>query len=123
MPIYEFECSTHGRFDELRGFSGSADPAACPACGTMCARAVSLPRAPVLDQAVVRAHDRRHEPGVHKGSLQEHALFRGKARRGHVCSASCNHGAAAQERKSQSLTTYTGPRPWVIEHTQGATVG
>ena len=127
MPIYEFECQAHGRFDELRGFADSSHPAACPACGTMCERAVSLPRAPIMDRAIVQAHDRneksRHEPGVHKGSLKEHALFKGKARRGHVCSSSCNHGKAAQERKSQSLTTYNGPRPWVIEHTQGTTVG
>lgn len=126
MPIYEFECTGHGRFDELRGFADSAKPAACPACGAMCDRAVSLPRLPGMDRAVVQAHDRnersRHEPMVHKGRIQEHAVFRGKARRGHVCSSSCSHGSG-DPSKTQSLTTYNGPRPWVIEHTQGATAG
>ncbi|MBN8524519.1 MAG: zinc ribbon domain-containing protein [Planctomycetes bacterium] len=126
MPIYEFECEQHGRFDELRGFSASGDPAECPACGASCPRAVSLPRAPIMDRAIAAAHERnersQHEPAVHRGSLDQHAVFKGKARRGHVCSASCNHGGAA-ERKAQSLTTYNGPRQWVIEHTQGATVG
>jgi len=80
-----------------------------------------------MERTVVQAHDRnersRHEPSIHTGALSNHALFRGKARRGHVCSASCSHGMSPQERKSQSLTTYAGPRPWVIEHAQGATVG
>lgn len=126
MPVYEFECTQHGRFDELRGFSQSADPAPCPVCSTSCARAVSLPRAPVLDASMVRAHDRnersRHEPATHKGSLDQHPVFRGKAQRGHVCSSGCSHGSAA-ERKAQSFQTYNGPRPWVVEHTQGTTVG
>jgi len=125
MPIYEYECTAHGRFDELRSFSESSLPADCPVCAAASARAVSLPRAPLLDRAVVKAHDRneksRHEPGTHKGALSEHALFRGKAKRGHVCSAGCSHGAA--ERKAQSFQTYNGPRPWVVEHTQGTTVG
>lgn len=125
MPIYEYECSEHGRFDELRGFSASGEPAACPACGATCQRAVSLPRAPIMDRAVAAAHARnersQHEPSVHRGSLDQHAVFKGKARRGHVCSASCGHSTA--ERKAQSLTTYNGPRNWVIEHTQGATIG
>lgn len=128
MPIYEFECTTHGCFDELRGFAESSQPAACPVCAVSCERVVSLPRLPVMDRGLVKAQDRneksRHEPAVHKGNLQEHAVFKGKARRGHVCSSSCNHGGkSAEENKSQSLTTYKGPRPWVIEHTQGTTVG
>lgn len=125
MPIYEHECERHGRFDDLRGFADSGRPAACPACGEPCPRAVSLPRAPIMDRAVAAAHERnersRHEPALHRGALDQHAVFKGKARRGHVCSAACGHGA--EERKSQSLTTYNGPRKWVIEHTQGATVG
>jgi len=131
MPIYEYECTAHGRFDTLRGFAESSAPADCPVCAVACERVVSLPRIPTMDRGLVKAHDRneksRHEPGVYKGNLQEHAVFKGKARRGHVCSSSCTHGGsqaqAAEERKSQSLTTYNGPRPWVIEHTQGATVG
>jgi hypothetical protein len=55
-------------------------------CSTSCARAVSLPRAPVLDASMVRAHDRnersRHEPATHTGSLDQHPVFRGKAQRG-----------------------------------------
>ncbi len=125
MPIYEYECSSHGRFDELRGFSECSQPADCPVCGVASARAVSLPRAPIMERGLVKAHERneksRHEPSAHAGKLSEHALFRGKAQRGHVCSASCSHGAA--ERKAQSFQTYNGPRPWVVEHTQGTTVG
>jgi len=73
MPIYEYECSAHGRFDELRGFSENRLPADCPVCGTSCQRAVSLPRAPIMEAGLVRAHDRnersRHEPAVHAGKL------------------------------------------------------
>lgn len=128
MPIYEYECSAHGRFDELRGFSENRLPADCPVCGTSCQRAVSLPRAPIMEAGLVRAHDRnersRHEPAVHAGKLAEHAVFKGKARRGHVCSAGCRHGdgMSVAERKAQSFQTYNGPRPWVVEHVQGATI-
>lgn len=126
MPIYEYECSEHGRFDELRGFAENRLPADCPVCGARCERAVSLPRAPLLDGAVVRAHDRneksRHEPAVHAGRLAEHAVFKGKARRGHVCSPGCGHGGGAAQRKAQSFLAYNGPRPWVVEHTQGASI-
>jgi putative FmdB family regulatory protein len=125
MPIYEYECERHGRFDELRGFSESALPAECPACKAVCTRAVSLPRLPVMAggtrQAMERNERSRHEPLVHKGDLTSHPVFKGKAKRGHVCTAACNHGAA--EKKAQSFLQYKGPRPWVVEHTQGATVG
>jgi putative FmdB family regulatory protein len=127
MPIYEYECSAHGRFDELRSFNQHKLPADCPVCRVACERAVSLPRAPVMSATTVKAMDRNekssHAPEVHAGSLTEHAIFKGKARRGHVCAPSCAHGGtSAEERKSQSFLSYKGPRPWVVEHTQGATL-
>jgi len=127
MPIYEFECPQHGRFDELRSFSEHAHPAACPICAAKCERVVSLCCAPVLPASMVQAIDRNekssHEPATHRGKLAEHPLFKGKARRGHVCAPGCGHGNdKVAERKAQSFLTYNGPRPWVVEHTQGATM-
>ncbi len=127
MPVYEYECDNHGRFDELRRLDENQLPADCPICGAACGRVVSLCCAPVLAATTVKAMDRNekssHEPAIHAGNLAEHPVFKGKARRGHVCTSSCRHDAAAvAERKAQSFLTYNGPRPWVVEHTQGATL-
>lgn len=40
MPIYEYECPEHGRFEELRALdAGNREP--CPDCGIMCKKVLS----------------------------------------------------------------------------------
>lgn len=104
MPLYEYACATHGGFDEIRPFSESASPCACPTCGEPAPRVISLPRLRRLDPATVHAIDRNqrsaHEP--------------------HVCSSGCGHHqrsvVAVDAAGSPKPVAYTGPRPWVIEH-------
>ena len=38
MPRYTFTCPTHGRFDLVRKFEESGDPAQCPDCGVVAKR-------------------------------------------------------------------------------------
>lgn len=43
MPIYEYNCQDHGRFELLRTFDEFEDPGACGKCGAECERVVSIP--------------------------------------------------------------------------------
>ncbi len=105
MPLYEYECTDHGVFDEIRPFAKSSDPAPCPTCGAESARVISVPRFRSLDGNTRTAME-RNEKSAHQP---------------HVCTSGCSHGHSHKAPKtSQSqpakLTNYTGPRPWVVEH-------
>ncbi len=123
MPVYEYACADHGAFQDLRPFAQSDAPADCPTCRAVCARIPSLPRLALVSAGTAKAHARnersRHEPLKHRGRLDEHPVFKGKAGRGHTCTAACTHGSAAPA--APTFQSYAGPRPWVIEHGQGAT--
>jgi putative FmdB family regulatory protein len=99
MPLYQYECESHGRFDELRSYDAADDPIECPSCGLAASRVLTRPRLRVMAGTKVAAMDRneksRHEP--------------------HVCSSGCSHRAKSKETKPR-LQSYTGSRPWVIEH-------
>lgn len=111
MPLYEYACPEHGNFDEFRPSSQCNDAIHCPVCDGNAARVLTVPRTRVLSHAVRTGMERneksRHDP--------------------HVCKSGCgcssgrrkSSGAStkkSQEKKSSNLTSYTGPRPWVIEH-------
>jgi putative FmdB family regulatory protein len=108
MPIYEYECRKHGEFELIRNVQEARLSGSCPDCGATCGRIVSAPHIVGLPKATLVAHERnersQHEPRV--------------ATRGHVCSASCNHGGRAKDGppKRRVAQRYTGARPWVIEH-------
>ena len=41
MPIYEYECPVHGRFEWLRPVSASTEDSKCPSCGHLAKRIMS----------------------------------------------------------------------------------
>lgn len=109
MPLYEYNCPDHGSFDEFRPSSHSNAPIACPSCGESAARVLTVPRTRVLDKGtrigMERNEKSRHEP--------------------HVCKSSCGCGSSKARSKPKGargepakpkLQSYTGARPWVIEH-------
>jgi len=103
MPVYEYECSAHGLFEQLRPLAEYAEPAACPTCASAVARVLSAPHLCGLARSVRVAHERneraRHEP--------------------HVASTPSRQPpprALAQAGARPALKRYTGARPWVIEH-------
>jgi putative FmdB family regulatory protein len=97
MPIYEYECQTHGLFEQERPMQRSSEGAECPSCHALARRVLSATRTNVVPRAVSIAHGRneksRHSPEV------------------------CNHAhpvrAPAQPARLQA---YRGKRPWVMEH-------
>lgn len=44
MPLYNYDCSNHGRFSGWAPMSESGEPAHCPSCGTPSPRGLSRPR-------------------------------------------------------------------------------
>ena len=43
MPIYEFECPSHGTFELSRPMAAAREPAQCPDCGESAKRLLSAP--------------------------------------------------------------------------------
>lgn len=119
MPIYEFECSDHGRFELLRGLASYAQAAECPTCEGKATRILSTPHLTVISRGERVARERNeqssHEPRVssHSGSgisLGSHKQHRQYEACGH------SHEKKPRDAGSPKLTRYTGARPWVIEH-------
>jgi len=48
MPIYEYDCKTHGRFDEYQNVNAKKS-LNCPICGMGCKRVFSTPAKAIFD--------------------------------------------------------------------------
>jgi putative FmdB family regulatory protein len=99
MPIYEYECSEHGVFEELRPMDRAREGADCPACHLSAPRVLSPTRTNLVPRAVSVAHA-RNEKSQH---APEHSC------KGH------HHHAQKPKRPGQAQV-YRGKRPWVMEH-------
>jgi putative FmdB family regulatory protein len=105
VPIYEYECRTHGVFELLKSVSQAYEAGLCPLCDTPGRRLISIPTLAAMARSEVIARDRNerssHEPRLSStpGSCN-HA-------------GPCNHGRKPPPGK---LKAYHGKRPWVIEH-------
>lgn len=101
MPIYEYECESHGVFEQLRSMADHRAPAACPTCDGEARRILSAPTLSAMPRSQVVARDRnersRHEPTVSKGPTH-------------------GHDHHHKPKKADKLHVYSGPRPWVMEH-------
>lgn len=71
MPIYEYECSTHGLFEAERPMRLSAEPGQCPVCLGAARRLLSATRTRLLPRATSLARDRneksQHAPELRSG--------------------------------------------------------
>jgi putative FmdB family regulatory protein len=97
MPLYEYECSEHGVFDEHRTMVESEASASCPACGCDARRILSPPRLKCTARAESTARDRnersRHEPRVVAAE-----------------------GVAPPQPPSIARASAAGGRPWMVGH-------
>jgi putative FmdB family regulatory protein len=97
MPMYEYECDEHGRFEQLRPLSEYAAPAPCPTCELGAPRVVSVPHLCALPRSTMVAHARNekscHEPALHRAPADK-----------------------PQSGAPPALRSSRGLRPWVIEH-------
>jgi putative FmdB family regulatory protein len=105
MPIYEYECKKHGLFELLKSVAEVHEPGLCPDCSRVGRRLISAPHLAVMARSQVLARDRNEQ------SQYEPRMSSSPGTCSH--SGPCNHGKKATPGK---LKTYTGKRPWVIEH-------
>jgi putative FmdB family regulatory protein len=99
MPIYEYECSAHGIFEEMRPMQRSGEAADCPECNESAPRVLSATRTNLVPRAVSIAHS-RNEKSQHSP---------------HVCTSGCGHGKPKAAKRT-GPQVYRGKRPWVMEH-------
>jgi putative FmdB family regulatory protein len=100
MPMYEYECDSHGVFETIRSLRDAALPEPCPDCGEGARRILSAPRLAQMEANQVIARDRnersRHEPRIVNSKPAGVAMDK--------------TGARPALRHSPSS------RPWVLEH-------
>jgi putative FmdB family regulatory protein len=98
MPLYEYECESHGIFELVRSMTESSAPAECIACSAPSRRIISAANLGNLPRSTVRAHERneksRHEPRVERREVK----------------------AAAGPSGPPRMHSPSGGRPWVLEH-------
>ena len=99
MPMYEYECATHGVFEALQSVKHAREPGSCPRCKRAAPRILSAPALAQVSGSERVARDRnersRHEPRV----AQKRA------------------GVARELRSGRpKLQASPSPRPWVLEH-------
>jgi putative FmdB family regulatory protein len=115
MPLYSYECQSHGVFDLMRPMSRSGEDAPCPSCGQGSGRLITAPLVLSMSagrRAAAECNERsRHEPRVasskcgHQHRAPSHAA------------AAAGRAAAEKTRDGKPpLQVYKGPRPWVVEH-------
>jgi putative FmdB family regulatory protein len=105
MPIYEYQCKRHGVFELLKSVAEVHEPGLCPDCSRVGQRLISAPHISAMARSQVLARDRNIQ------SQYEPRMASSPGSCSH--SGPCNHGKKAPPGK---LKTYTGKRPWVIEH-------
>lgn len=69
MPLYDYQCDAHDRFELRQPMGAASDQAACPHCGASARRMPSAPRIVTRGHgawtaAIDRADKSRYEPEV-----------------------------------------------------------
>lgn len=105
MPIYEYDCSEHGLFEEMRPMHRSSEAADCPECAAASPRVLSATRTSLVPRALSVAHA-KNEKSQHSPDV---------CVRGHQHLPHQSHKGQKPSRPGQ-LQAYRGKRPWVMEH-------
>ncbi len=77
MPVYEYECPTHGVFEDRRTMAEAADDGPCPVCERGSPRIVSAMNLGQMARSQVKAIERnersQYEPTVVKTAARQTA--------------------------------------------------
>lgn len=119
MPVYDYNCQHHGLFHELSTLDDSAQPKACPSCGSLSARVIMINPNVLINNEHTQAIDRnvkaQHEPVFSNKAVREENEE--KTKRGCGC-----HHHNQDRRQSKVFFTADGKkifpsmRPWMISH-------
>ena len=96
MPLYEYDCESHGLFETMHSMHDADAPERCPSCGEQAPRVLSAPRLACVSAHERKARDRneksRHEPRVARKKT------------------------APQKEERPALQASHHARPWAIGH-------
>ena len=98
MPIYEFECTTHGTFELTRPMAQVREPAECPECGAPAKRLLSAPNL-ATGSAIGRRAAAVNERSQHEPRIVQRAAPKSSA-----------------EPAQRTVHTSRGGYPWAIGH-------
>lgn len=109
MPVYEYECTTHGAFELMRPVAESSAKQKCPTCGAAAPRAILTAARMSAMSPVQRAAHSTNERAAHEPkSSKEH-------RHGPGCG--CSSGKQARSATAANGSRmFPGRRPWMISH-------
>ena len=108
MPLYSYDCTHCGEFEDWRSMSEAGDPSTCPDCGDLAPRAVSAPNLATTPRNNRVAHE-RNEKSAHEPRFvsKEEQKATGRKRSGHDHH---HHGHGHSHAHGSS------GRPWMIGH-------
>ena len=106
MPVYSYDCTRCGEFEDWRSMSEASDPSACPDCGALAPRAISAPNLATMPRNNRIAHERNEksadEPRV-MSREQHQRMGRTRSHDHH------HHNGKAHAHRSNG-------RPWMVGH-------
>jgi putative FmdB family regulatory protein len=109
MPLYEYECMTHGVFHALRPMAEYQSPQACPCCGEQATRVVAT----AINLSHVTATNRKaHE----RNERSAHAPASSRDKK-HGAGCSCCSDARQPGKTvtaADGAKTFPSQRPWMI---------
>lgn len=109
MPNYDYNCPDCGGFTENRPMSVSAEPCACPSCGTMAPRAFfSTPFFALMDGATRTA--------ISTNERASHAPKTSKSLGHGPRCACCGTKPSKAVYRADGAKTFPSSRPWMISH-------
>ncbi len=104
MPIYSYQCVTHGEFVQLKTVSSRNDAAYCPDCNQLATRGITAPNLSVMSDTNRQAWQ-RNEKSMHEPK---------RVSRGHSCTHDHDHSHATAQVPLKAAAKNT--RPWMLGH-------
>ncbi len=104
MPIYSYQCSTHGEFCQLKAVSLRNDATYCPDCNELATRSVTTPNLTVMSDLNRQAWQ-RNEKSMHEPK---------RVTRKHKCSH--DHAKSAAHTHIPLKVGQKNSRPWMLGH-------
>ena len=115
MPTYDYACAGCGGFEAIRSIARRDEPAACPDCGTACARV--LVAAPQL--ACMDAGERSARATNERAQHAPRSSAEGYGRLRHPSGCGCCGGAGKRSstvKAPDGSKAFPSKRPWMISH-------
>lgn len=102
MPIYSYQCVTHGEFVQLKTVSSRNEATYCPDCNQLATRGITAPNLSVMSDTN-RTAWQRNEKSMHEPK---------RVSRSH----SCSHDHSKETTHTPLKSAQKNTRPWMLGH-------